>query len=215
MDEFYQVFLDELGPQIKKVVPSAKQIEKYKGELPEALLDYWRIYGWGGFHDGLFWITNPDDLSPVVDAWLTHVEISKDTKYHAIARTAFGQLFLWDQRSGQTVTISPHYSQIFTSPPDSDVTSGNSDFTLKCFFSGQVASSLDFDDYKDKPLFKRAVKKLGILESDEMYSFEPALTIGGMPKLENLVIVKMVEQLVLLEQLGDVEVLHMDVSGHI
>lgn len=47
----------------------------------------------------------------------------------------------------------------FTSPPDSDVVSGHSDFSLKCFFSGQVASSLDFDDYKDKPQCKRAVKK--------------------------------------------------------
>ena len=215
MDEFYQVFMDEFGPQIKKVVPSAAQVEKYRGALPEALLDYWRIYGWGGFHDGLFWITNPDELSFAIAAWLKHVEISNDTKYHAIARTAFGQLFLWDQRAGQTITISPHYAQIFTSPPDLDVVSGNSNFTIKCFFSGQVASALDFDDNKDKPIFKRAVKKLGILEFDEMYGFEPALTIGGMPKLENLVKVKMTEQLVLLQQLGAVEVLHIDVSRDI
>jgi len=215
MDEFYQVFLDELGPQIKKVVPSTEKLEKYDGVLPGALLEYWRLYGWGGFHEGLFWITDPDVLSPAIAPWLAHVDIRQDTDYHVIARTAFGHLYLWNKRSGQTITISPHYSQIFTSPPDADVVTGNADFSLKCFFSGQVASSLDFDDYKDKPLFKRAVKKLGVLEADEMYSFEPALTIGGMPKLESLVKVKMVEQLILLEQLGDVEVLHMDVSRHI
>lgn len=215
MDEFYQVFLDELGPQIKKTVPSAGQIEQYQGALPDVLLEYWRVYGWGGFYKGLFWITNPEELSLAVTSWLDHVKISPDAKYFVIARTAFGQLFLWEQRSGQTITISPHYSQVFTSSADPDVVSGNGDFTFKCFLSGQVASSLDFDDDKDKPLFERAVKKFGILEADEMYSFEPALALGGRAKLDNLVRVKMVEQIILLEQIGEVEVMHMDVSGHI
>ena len=48
-----------------------------------------------------------------------------------------------------------------------------------------------------------------------MYAFEPALSIGGVPKIENLVKVKMVEHLVLLSQLSPIEITHFDANRHI
>lgn len=75
--------------------------------------------------------------------------------------------------------------------------------------------ALDIEDEKEKKIFKRAVKKLGALRADEMYGFEPALVIGGAPKLDNLVKVKVIEHLILLQQFGKIEILHMDVSRHL
>jgi hypothetical protein len=43
-----------------------------------------------------------------------------------------------------------------------------------------------------------------------MYAFEPALCLGGLPKLENLVKVKMIEHLVLLSQLAEIDYSHID-----
>lgn len=82
---------------------------------------------------------------------------------------------------------------------------------MLAFFASKKQKSSDFYDWKDKPLFKRALRKLGPLQSDEMYGFEPALTIGGTPNLEHLVKVKMVEHLVFLSQLGEVELVDIDV----
>jgi hypothetical protein len=60
-------------------------------------------------------------------------------------------------------------------------------------------------------VLKKALKKLGPLHPDEMYGFEPALAVGGTSKIENLVKVKMIEHLILLSQLTEIELVHIDV----
>lgn len=212
MDEYYKILLNELGPQDVQTVPTDEDINLFRGRLPEKLLEYWKAYGWGSFHNGLFWLTNPKDYVPVVENWLSHTNIKNPKDFLVIARNAFGKLFLWSKTTGQNVTISPLTSLILTSPPDDDVSAGNDTEPLQFFISEVSPENLDFRDYKKKNLFDRALKKAGPVGADEMYGFEPALSIGGMPKIENLVKVKLIPHLVLLEQLSDVEVKHIDVG---
>ena len=75
-----------------------------------------------------------------------------------------------------------------------------------------MKKNFDFKDDKEKPLFKKALKKLGPLNSDEIYAFEPALSIGRLPKIENLVKVKMIEHLAMLAQLAEVDLVRMDIG---
>lgn len=215
MDECYEMFLSELGPQFSKVQPSDIEIAKFEGHLPQKLLEYWRLYGWGGYCDGLFWLVNPEDYASVVQAWLQDTAIENKDDYLAIARTAFGRTFLWNKKTGQNVTIVPLDSQIITSPPNKTVLAGDDTIPLQSFLIGKKADRLDIEDVKEKKLFKRALKKLGPVAADEMYGFEPALCIGGMPVLENLRKVKIIEHLTLLEQLGEIEIMHLDVSRHL
>ena len=112
MDEFYEMFLSELGPQFTKVQPSPQQIDRFSGRLPEQLLEYWKLYGWCGYYEGLFWLVNPDDYVSVVETWLESTQIENKSDYLAIARTAFGRIFLWNKEAGQTVTIVSLDSQI-------------------------------------------------------------------------------------------------------
>lgn len=212
MDEYYEMLLDELGPQDTKLIPSGKEVDLFRGRLPDKLLEYWVTYGWGSYYNGLFWLTNPADYSLVVDAWLSHTKIKNRQDYFVIARSAFGKLFLWSKATGQNVTISPHSSLILTSPPDEEVKAGDDTEPLQFFISEVDSSNLDLLDYKKKGLFDRALKKLGSVGPDEMYGFEPALSIGGIAKIDHLVKVKAVPHLVLLEQLSDVEVRHIDVG---
>jgi len=214
MDEYFEYFLSKMGPQVQKIQPTEIQINKFSGKLPNKLLEYWVKYGWGGYHNGLFWITDPDEYSPAVEAWLDGTNINDKVNYHAIARSAFGRIFLWNKNVGQNVVIDALYSQIITSPPDKYVVSGEDTKSLQAFFSSTRADELDIEDIKEKTLFKRALKKLGPVASDEMYGFEPALSIGGVPKLENIAKIKIVPHLILLEQLADVEIMHLDVSKH-
>ncbi|MBD8563593.1 DUF1851 domain-containing protein [Oxalobacteraceae sp. CFBP 8763] len=53
---------------------------------------------------------------------------------------------------------------------------------------------------------------MGPLNSDEIYAFEPALSIGGLPKIENLVKVKMIEHLAMLAQMAKVDLVRMDIG---
>jgi hypothetical protein len=71
---------------------------------------------------------------------------------------------------------------------------------------------LDFEDESEKPLFKRAVKKLGIVGPDEIYAFEPALALGGSARLTSLMKVKLEEHLHFLAELGETQVIHIDIS---
>lgn len=89
---------------------------------------------------------------------------------------------------------------------------GNDTIALQSFFIGKDPKNLDIDDIKEKKLFQRALKKLGRLSQDEMYAFEPALCLGGLSILGNLRKVKIIPHLFLLEQLSEIEIMHLDVS---
>ena len=55
----------------------------------------------------------------------------------------------------------------------------------------------------EKPLFNRALEKLGPLDHDTMYGFVPALALSGSPKLENLQKLDAHVHLDILSQLGE------------
>ena len=59
----------------------------------------------------------------------------------------------------------------------------------------------DVADPKNKPLYKRAVKKLGPLQPGEIYGFVPALAFGGTPGLENLHRLSALEHFSILAQI--------------
>lgn len=60
------------------------------------------------------------------------------------------------------------------------------DLLIRIFMSSKEKRFIDINDYKNKPLFDRAVKKYGELNKNEMFGFEPTLILGGEAKLENV-----------------------------
>ena len=63
-------FIDDFGqPEISCPV-SAATLNKYRGRLPDRLLEYWQEYGFCHFADGLFWLTNPEDYEDILAEWL-------------------------------------------------------------------------------------------------------------------------------------------------
>ena len=76
------------------------------------------------------------------------------------------------------------------------------DFYVRTFFSNKSIDRCDLDDESGQPLFKRALAKVGPLEEDEVYGFEPALVLGGKMRLENLAKLKLDVHLTILRQLA-------------
>ena len=63
-------FIDDFGqPETSRPV-SATTLDKYRGKLPDRLLEYWQEYGFCRFADGLFWITSPEDYEDILAQWL-------------------------------------------------------------------------------------------------------------------------------------------------
>ena len=79
------------------------------------------------------------------------------------------------------------------------------EIVIRSYFSGIDKNREDFALLDDKPIFKKAVKKLGPLGWYEMYAFEPAFAIVGDAALtmDNLVKVDARVHMLLLRDLID------------
>ena len=209
MDESFAYFHNEkgFGPALQTHAVSPQKIAKFQGKLPDQLLSYWHDYGFSGYGKGLFWIVDPDEYEPALDAWIGDTPFMENDAFYVVARSAFGELFLWGTKSGQSLDVKTAWGMIFPRDNSQGVAKGESDFLTRSFISFLSKARLDQKDHLDKPLFDRALQTLGPLASDEMYGFEPALALGGKADLKNLRKVKAVEHLVMLAQLGDRKVM--------
>ncbi|MFK3725624.1 GAD-like domain-containing protein [Pseudomonas monteilii] len=198
MDEAISLFIEEMGnPTSHKSVPSTA-IEHYRTKLPGRLLNYWEDYGWSAHAGGIFWIVNPAEYEGVVRSWLEGTAFEARDIYHVIARTAFGCLYLWGEKTGYSLDI--HASLSRYSAHELGTTEDSLNRQSQVLFMHPSIESSDF-----LGLFSRARKKLGPLKSDEMYGFVPALMLGGSEALENLEKVNIIEHLTFLSQLSPLE----------
>lgn len=213
MDEDFEGMTSALPLHHPRTYPTSDQIKQYEGELPSRLLNYWEAYGWGAFGNGMFWLVDPTGFTSTLDAWCRDL-VDIDGAY-VIGRSAFGKLMVWKKGHGKFMHIVPFEHTILTFAPNKFVQAGKEDFSFGVMISQVDPGSLDYEDKREKPLFKRALKKLGPLEEDEMYAFVPALSLGGAAEVASLEKVMMKEHLHFLAELGEAEVWHLDASRFI
>lgn len=198
MDEIFSIFLEEFGNQIDRQEVPPSSIERYRGKLPNQLLEYWDEHGWCGYGDGAFWLVNPQEYEAVVASWIGGTKFETIDTYHLIARSAFGDLYFWGEKTGASLNVTSILSKytVFNSKLGGE----QMDKQLQNFL---LTRNIDDDDYGN--LFKPAKKKFGTLRHDEMYGFVPALMLGGPDTLDHLEKVKAVEHLILLSQLAELQ----------
>ncbi len=204
MDENFAGFLEDFGPAIDKRSVPPSIIEHYRGKLPDQLLFYWEEYGWCGYADGLFWTVNPQEYEPVLEAWIGETSFMEEDAYYVIARSAFGDVYLFGGQSGRKLHIIAPDARMM--PPRKPKTT-DLNLSIRAFFGSQSREACDFSDINGSPLFTPALNTLGRLKHDEMYGFVPALALGGPATLKHLHKVKAVEHLVLLAQLSPLRVM--------
>jgi len=185
-DETFEIFIEEMGEATSHEVADPVVIEKYTNILPGSLLKIWKEEGWNGYANGLFWLVNPDDYSDLVEMWLEETDFNEIDKYHVFARSAFGDLFAWGEQNNRKITISCLTGSVIAVADELNVPSDNPDSTLGSFFAMSDLERYDLEDVEEEFLFQRAVEKLGVLKSDELYGFEPALVVGGKMSLDSL-----------------------------
>ncbi|MFK3799971.1 GAD-like domain-containing protein [Pseudomonas sp. NPDC088444] len=195
MEEYFECFLDDMGPvYFRAEVPPASLLN-YKGKLPEQLLSQWAEHGWSAYSDGIFWTVNPAEYEQVVQNWLMESGIAASEHYQTFARGALGDLYLWNSLNGHLMRLNIFYARYHINSRLSSKL--GVDGKIRSFFSTMSRESNDFDD-----MFEKALKKLGPLKSDEMYGFVPAMALGGPGKFEHLQKVKIIEHIAFLSQLS-------------
>lgn len=201
MDKVFARFLEKFGGPVDRQEVPISSIETYRGKLPDQLLEYWAEHGWCGYGNGIFWIVNPQEYEGVVASWIEGTQFEKRDTYHLIARGAFGDLYLWGEKTGFSLKITSVFSRCVVH--DFEITSDEMDRALQGFLLCRDVKSNDLEG-----LFDRARKKFGTLRHDEMYGFVPALMLGGEATLDHLEKLKAVEHLILLSQLSELEPYH-------
>lgn len=201
-DEDFEYFISKFGEATYRTDVPTKDIEKWRGKLPDRLLEYSKEEGWCGYAGGLFWIVNPDEYEDIVDEWLDGSSLNQLDAFHVIARTAFGKLYLCGEVTGQSVVINCATHAVFALKRDLEAKDQRGlDVSIRSFLA-MPKRECDLGDESGSPLFDRALHGLGPLAADEMYGFEPAVVLGGKMLLENLYKVKLDQHLAMLRQLA-------------
>ena len=165
---------EKFGMPFASTPVSAETLAKYRGKLPDRLLEYWQEFGFCGFKDGIFWLTNPEDYEDILTEWLPEDELKKK-KHYVIARSGFGDLFVWNSELGYEYEISSLWRWILKIDIHfSDwIRDGRADEVIDIFIGSNRYEELDTQDNDGNPLFQRCVELWGPLAENEMFTFAP------------------------------------------
>ncbi|WP_340617114.1 GAD-like domain-containing protein [Xenorhabdus entomophaga] len=206
-DKYFDSFIEEFGEATQHIAAPSEAIEKWRGKLPDQLLHYWKIEGWNSYQDGLFSIVNPDDYEGIVDMWLEDTPFESMDAYHVIARSGFGDLCLYGEKTGTNLTISCAFHAIYFNKENFyEKKQKDADLDVATFFSSRALDSFDLEEDDDIWLFSKAVEKYGPLNENQMFGFEPAIILGGDVALENIRKLDMYIHLDILRQFSAPEI---------
>ncbi len=174
---------DDLYAPSGDVAPmSADTLAQFQDRVPAILLDRWKRPGIGVLGGGRLQLIDPADYEPVLDQWLGR----PDPTRVPFALGAFGDLFYYRDRGqhdiGGTVMkvedicrLDPHYRRTEVCTWEVDK-----------FFKSYLLDEAVVNGTLRGPLFKEALAEMGALEPGEIFTFVPALALGGAEELSYL-----------------------------
>jgi hypothetical protein len=165
--------------------PDSKLLERFESLLPQYLISIWSEFGFFTTKDSFFFLTNPDDFEFMYEQKI----LNRDQI--VFGRTSFAELFIWNKDHRLDYLVN--YGTLFGSKSP-----GSED--LEIFFESRLYRDEALDTFNQKE-HKKAVKNLGILESDECFAFVPAFALGGSARTSEIEKVKLREHLLFLSQL--------------
>ncbi|NRB69563.1 MAG: DUF1851 domain-containing protein [Vibrio sp.] len=208
-DEYLEFFLSKFGSPTEVVVATLEQIERYRGILPDKLLEYWQQMGFSGFQDGLFWITNPAEFEDVLESFLKDTEFADYDNYHVIARNCYGQLYLWGERTGHSLSVIPYLNWIKTvNGNEIDISVGKANSAIQRFLGFKELEDVDIKS-NSIPLFPSVLKTYGPVGKDEVMVFTPYLFMGGKKSVDAMAKENLQVFLHIMADLGGAEIIDM------
>lgn len=163
-DDFLKMYppAGDLAKPSKHIIKAAKHVG-----IPNELIEFWSVYGFGNYGDGIIKVIDPEDYTDSLYTWLGEVDFNRIP----IMMTGFGNLFYYRKLDDGVYDISIldiHYRNI-------DVCT----YTFEEFITTFITSEQIQKGILKKELFDEAQKRLGGLSKDEIYFFAPALVLGG------------------------------------
>ena len=182
-----------------------EHVERFSGVLPESVLYVWRRFGFDGFADGRFWITDPLVWAPVVDAWLEGTALPfPDQKWWCLNRTAMGDMQLWGEISGPALDVDPILGTLRPSAGSARRMSDpvKRERMGRRVFTSPISDSFE-DDVSGRLVVDEAIERLGPVGEGQVYGFTPAYCFTGRMEARLLGVEDAIAHLVFLAQAQD------------
>jgi hypothetical protein len=154
-------------------------------DLPAELVEHWRLYGFGGYGEGLIWTHPPNHLEAVIEEW-TGLSTREAV---LVARFSFGDFMMWAR--GNVYFVNVHLGWIEELPEDPGFV-----------FDEILCDDKFLDSFVRRPLHQECTRRLGSLSAEECFAFVPALAFAGTESVESVQKVAVREQLAFLAQLN-------------
>ena len=139
--QFYEAF----GKPEDSRPASNELLHRYRGILPDDLLDVWKETGFSQFRKGLVWTIEPASLQGELRRWPS---LKQGKLALPVLRTAFGKLIYWG--SHQFIYLDVHLNDQFD-------LGDNTGLLFNLFLTEKKA----FRSVLNGSLFKAGLKKLG------------------------------------------------------
>ncbi len=214
MNDDVAELVEELGEPSGSTPVPAERLRQYADIVPPVLLQYWQALGFAGFDRGRLWLCDPREWTAAVAAWTANLDLELGTDtWHAITRSAFGELQLWGERTGLSLSIEPVHGLIFPSAGFAtrmDTEQRRNNQIRTALMAGIDDADLNGSD--GKKLFDRAVRAHGEVGPHTMYTFVPAYQLGGPLTVDHIEIADAATHVELLASLGPHRVMG-DITG--
>lgn len=209
----FQRCIQKFGPPIDGEVVPQDVLDTYARKVPQSMISFWEAYGTGIWLQGRFQLCRPDKYQGLLNQILKNDQDFPANECCLLGFSAFGDLLIWNNANYalkvelvHKIADTQHLSaKCRTLPPDRAIGSKLSfvDSASYDFFDGAENS---------KPLFDRALRKLGRLNYGECYGFVPAVGLGGLGILSEAKKMRALEHFSLIAQLDKVKLRYMDVD---
>ncbi len=179
-ENFEKVF----GPPLECKKPAEAELLAFANQLPAELIEHWKDPGLCTYGGGLLRFTDPRQFAGILEEWLD----PKPKAAHVFLRTAFADLYFWDE--GFAYALDVQYGRV------SQITD-----KIELFYDHALCDERVIERSLRRGLYQQAVGRLGPPAEDECYAFVPALALGGPGTAESLQKVKIREHLDILRQI--------------
>jgi hypothetical protein len=173
IDEMDSKFEDLLKPYTNVKVPN-EIINEFNGKIPSSLIKLWTNFGFGKYGQGIIELVNPKKYEEIFWNWINE----KPENCVPFAISAFGDLFYYvryESGEDEIRLINPNRNEYETIC-----------YSGEGFFSDFFQSEFEREDWLFESVFKKAIKKLGPLKIEEVYSFKNISKKANIYKLNNI-----------------------------
>ena len=167
MNNCMKKFVKKFKPSENLQKPDEEVLKFFKKILPNEIIELWEEYGFGEYGNGLIKVVNPRDYMNSLYAWLGRIDYTKIP----IIVTAFGDIFYYRKLEDDKNDVSMldiHYRKIAVCS-----------YSYQDFFEKYIVDKKVIKNVLKVDLYKKAAKKLGVLNYNDIFFFVPALVLGG------------------------------------